>query len=114
MDFFTRVVVSWSVDDNMQESVVREPLENVLLKRKIQPGLIVNSDRIGQYLSDKMKELVQTFGLKQSMSRADDPYDNSFAESQWSRLKTELEMPKGGYKNLIILRSILFEFIEGY
>ena len=61
-----------------------------------------------------MKELVQTFGLKQSMSRADDPYDNAFAESLWSRLKTELEMPKSGYENLTILRSILFEFIEGY
>ena len=114
MDLFTRVIVSWSVDDNMQESLVREPLEKALLKRKIQPGLIVHSDRGGQYLSDKMKELVQTFGLKQSMSRADDPYDNAFAESLWSRLKTELEMPKAGYENLVILRSILFEFIEGY
>ena len=114
MDLFTRVIVSWSVDDNMQESLVREPLEKALLKRKIQPGLIVHSDRGGQYLSDKMKELVHTFGLKQSMSRADDPYDNAFAESLWSRLKTELEMPKVGYENLTILRSILFEFIEGY
>ncbi|MES2520625.1 MAG: integrase core domain-containing protein, partial [Bacteroidota bacterium] len=50
----------------------------------------------------------------QSMSRADDPYDNAFVESLWSRLKTELEMPKGGYENLVILRSILFEFIEEY
>ena len=98
----------------MQESLVREPLEKALLKRKIQPGLTVHSDRGGQYLSDKMKDLVQTFGLKQSMSRADDPCDNAFAESLWSRLKTELEMPKGGYENLAILRSILFEFIEGY
>ena len=48
------------------------------------------------------------------MSRTDDPYDNAFAESLWSRLKTELEMPKGGYENLTILRSILFGFIEGY
>ena len=91
MDLFTRVIVSWSVDDNMQESLVREPLEKALLKRKIQPGLIIHSDRGGQYLSDKMKELVHTFGLKQSMSKADDPYDNTFAESLWSRLKTELE-----------------------
>ena len=89
-------------------------MEKAFLKRKIQLGLIVHSDRSGQYLSDKMKELVQTFGLRQSMSRADDPYDNAFAESLWSSLKTELEMPKGEYKNLQILRSILFEFIEEY
>jgi putative transposase len=107
-------IYGWSVDDNMQELLVRKPLEKALLKRKVQPGLIVHSDRGGQYLSDKMKELVQIFGLKQSMSRADDPYDNAFAESLWSRLKTELEIPKGGYENIVILRSILFEFIEGY
>ncbi|MCU0467403.1 MAG: hypothetical protein MUF58_02290 [Arcicella sp.] len=34
MDLFTRVIVGWSVDDNMQESFVREPLEKALLKRK--------------------------------------------------------------------------------
>ena len=69
MDLFTRVIVSWSVDDNMQEALVRKPLEKALLKRKIQTGLIVHSDRGGQYLSDKMKELVQTFELKQSDRR---------------------------------------------
>ena len=34
MDLFTRVIVSWSVDDNMQESLVRKPLEKALLKEK--------------------------------------------------------------------------------
>ncbi|MES2516669.1 MAG: hypothetical protein V4585_01095 [Bacteroidota bacterium] len=43
-----------------------------------------------------MKELVHIFGLKQSMSRADDPYDNAFVESLWSRLKTE--RPSHGWK----------------
>jgi glutamine amidotransferase PdxT len=31
----------------------------------------------GQYLSNNMKKLVHTFTLEQSMSRADDPYDNA-------------------------------------
>ncbi|MCF0075186.1 integrase core domain-containing protein [Dyadobacter sp. CY261] len=48
------------------------------------------------------------------MSRADDPYDNAWAESLWSRLKAELEIPKGGYSNLAALRSVLFEYIDGY
>ena len=52
----------------MQESLIKEPLK-ALLKRKIQQGLIIHSDRGGQYLSDKMKELVHTFGLKQSNHR---------------------------------------------
>lgn len=61
-----------------------------------------------------MKKVVKNFKLKQSMSRADDPYDNATAESLWSRLKAELNMPKKGYESIEVLRSILFEYIEGY
>ena len=103
----------------MQDSLVREPLERALLRRSVKPGMIIHSDRGGQYLSNKMKELVKTFKLKQSgpprgMSRADDPYDNAWAESFWSRLKAELAMPKGGYESLEKLKTVLFEYIDGY
>lgn len=114
-DLYTKKIVGWQLEDNMREEMVREPLLKALLKRnKKNAPLIIHSDRGGQYLSDNMKELVKTFTLKQSMSRADDPYDNATAESLWSRLKAELDMPKKGYENIEILRSILFEYIEGY
>lgn len=114
MDLYSRQIVGWELADNMLESLVREPLEKALLKRKVKSGLIIHSDRGGQYLSKNMKKLVHTFTLEQSMSRADDPYDNAWAESLWSRLKAELDMPKGGYESLETLRSILFQYIEGY
>lgn len=114
MDLFSRQIVNWQLGENMQESLVREPLERALLKRRVTPGMIVHSDRGGQYLSHKMKKLIKTFKLKQSMSRADDPYDNAWAESFWSRLKAELNMPKGGYESLEKLKTVLFEYIDGY
>lgn len=53
------------------------------------------------------------------MSRADNPYDNAWAESFWTgspggRLKAELDMPKGGYESLEQLKTVLFEYIDGY
>jgi putative transposase len=114
MDLYSRQIVGWELADNMEEHLVREPLMTALLKRKVKAGLIIHSDRGGQYLSNKMKKLVETFTLKQSMSRADDPYDNACAESLWSRLKAELDMPKGGYESIEKLRSVLFEYIDGY
>jgi len=114
MDLYSRQIVGWQVADNMLESLVREPLERALLKRRVKPGMVIHSDRGGQYLSKKVKKLVKTFKLKQSMSRADDPYDNACAESLWSRIKAELCMPKGGYENLGKLRVTLFEYIEGF
>lgn len=114
MDLYSRQIVGWQLADNMFESLVREPLERALLKRKVKPGLIIHSDRGGQYLSNNMKKLAQTFTLNQSMSRADDPYDNAWAESLWSRLKAELDMPKGGYESPEALKSVLFQYIDGY
>jgi putative transposase len=116
MDLYSRQIVGWKLADNMLESLVREPLEKALLKRKVKVDsrLIIHSDRGGQYLSNNMKKLVNTFTLQQSMSRADDPYDNAWAESLWSRLKSELDMPKGGYESVEKLKSVLFEYIDGY
>jgi transposase InsO family protein len=114
-DLYTKKIVGWQLEDNMREDMVREPLVKALLKRKkTELPLIIHSDRGGQYLSDNMKEVVKNFTINQSMSRADDPYDNATAESLWSRLKAELDMPKKGYDSIEILRSILFEYIEGY
>lgn len=114
MDLYSRQIVGWQLADNMFESLVREPLERALLKRKVKPGLIIHSDRGGQYLSNNMKKLAQTFTLNQSMSRVDDPYDNAWAESLWSRLKAELDMPKAGYESPEVLKSVLFQYIDGY
>lgn len=119
IDLYTRQVVGWQVADNMREELIREPLENALLKRKTAPGMIVHSDRGGQYLSNNMKKLIKTFTLQQSMSRADDPYDNAYAESFWTgppggRLKAEIDIPKGGFENIGVLRNLLFDYIEGY
>ena len=117
MDLFTRKIVAWKVDDNMRETLVREPLEAALIKRKIKVGalLIIHSDRGSQYVSDNMNKLInKIFKIRQSMSRKSECYDNANAESLWSRLKTELEIPKDGYENIQELKTVLFEYIEGY
>lgn len=113
-DLYTREIVGWTVADNMREEMVREPLEKALLKKNAPKTMIIHSDRGGQYLSDNIKKVVKTFELNQSMSRADDPYDNATAESLWSRLKAELDMLKAGYESVEELREILFEYIEGF
>ncbi len=47
------------------------------------------------------------------MSRADDPYDNAFAESFWSRLKAEM-LEGGAFLNLEDAKVEVFEYIEMY
>ena len=47
------------------------------------------------------------------MSRPDDPYDNAFAKSYWSRLKAEL-MEGGAFLSLHDARIEIGEYIDNY
>lgn len=89
-DVFTRRVVGWHVMETMPEELVRTALQRAILLRKPAAGLIVHSDRGGQYCAANVRKMLRTNDLLASMSRAGDCYDNAQAESLWSRLKTEL------------------------
>ena len=62
-------------------------------------GLVVHSDQDSQYTATRFKELVAKHGAQQSTSRQGSCYDNSHAESFWSRFKAEL-LDGGGFPNL--------------
>lgn len=51
--------------------------------------------------------------IEQSMSRADDPYDNAFMESYFSRFKAEL-LQEGVFDSLEDAQTEIFEYIEMY
>ena len=113
LDLFSRRVVGWRVDDNMEESLVRLPLQAALSARQPLPGLILHSDRGGQYVSTEIRKVIDLWRIRPSMSRADDPYDNAFAESFWSRLKAEL-LEGGAFLNVEDARTEIFDYIEVY
>jgi putative transposase len=57
--------------------------------RKPPNGLIFHSDRGVQYASRACRERLVAYGIRQSMSRRGDPYDNAVAENFFSCLKCE-------------------------
>jgi len=84
-----------------------------LRSRKPGKGLIVHSDRGGQYASNNFRKLIADHGLLQSMSRADNPYDNAFMESCFSRLKAEL-LQDGTFETIEDAFTEIFEYLEMY
>ncbi|GHB86319.1 hypothetical protein GCM10007390_47270 [Persicitalea jodogahamensis] len=113
MDLFSRKIVGWWVDDNMEDSLVIVPLRRALQARQPVAGLVVHSDRGGQYASNDLRELVRLWKIRPSMSRADDPYDNAFAESFWSRLKAEM-LEDGAFIDAKDAQAEMFDYIEIY
>ena len=47
------------------------------------------------------------------MSRKDDPYDNAFAESFWSRFKAEV-LEGGAFVDVADAKTEIFDYIEVY
>ena len=73
----------------MPGALVTSALQRALLAQRPAPGLIVHSDRGGQYVGNTYKALLHGANAQRSHSRRGGCYDNAQAESLWSRLKTE-------------------------
>jgi len=92
LDLFSRRIVGWHLADDMTESLVLRTLRLAVKQRQPPSGLIHHSDRGGQYAGNEYRSVLRRAAALQSMSRADDCYDNAFMESCFGTIKTELEM----------------------
>ncbi len=113
MDLFSRTIIGWHLADHMQEALVIEAFKKALNCRVISKGVIVHSDRGGQYGGNDFRKIIHDKKMLQSMSRADNPYDNAFMESCFSRFKAEL-LQDGIFETIEDARTEIFEYIEMY
>jgi transposase InsO family protein len=113
MDLFSRRIIGWHLADHMREELIVSAFRKALSFRRIAKGMIIHSDRGGQYAGKKFRKLLADRQLWQSMSRANDPYDNAFMESCFSRFKTEL-LEGGMFENIADAHTEIFEYIEMY
>jgi transposase InsO family protein len=113
MDLFSRKVVGWDLQDHMRESMVIASLQKAIGSRNIKPGLLIHSDRGGQYAGTAFRKILYACNMQQSMSDADNPYDNAHMESFFSRFKTEM-LEGGAFQHAEDSRIEIFEFIEMY
>jgi transposase InsO family protein len=87
---YTKQAVGWQVRADMPEALVIMALQRALLAQRPAPGLIVHSDRGGQYVGNAYQTLLRDAKTQLSPSRRGECYDNAPAESLWSCFKTEL------------------------
>jgi putative transposase len=112
MDRFSRVIAGWQLDNNMSDSLTLAALLMAVRKRQPAPGLIHHTDRGGQYASGRYRGVLRRARFQQSMSRADNCYDNAFMESCFGTVKRELEMTE--YQDCRSARREIAEFLRYY
>jgi putative transposase len=113
LDLYSRKVIGWAIASHMREELIVDAFKKVLNNRKLSASTIVHSDRGGQYAGTLFRKLLDKHKARQSMSRADDPYDNAFMESYFSRFKAEL-LEGGAFDSIEDARTEIFEYIEMY
>jgi putative transposase len=96
MDLWSRRIVGWEYARLMEEDLVLEALRRAIRERQPEPGLIHHTDRGGQYAGKRYREVLRRAEMRQSMSAADNCYDNAFMESCFGTVKTELELVEYG------------------
>ncbi len=112
-DLFSRKIVGWAVEEHMEESLVIAAFDMMVRRRGVLAEAVMDSDRGGQYAGKEFRRLLSKHGLRASMSRAGESYDNAYAESLFSRYKAEL-LEGGAFEDVEEARMESFNYIEGY
>jgi transposase InsO family protein len=111
LDAFSRRVIGWALDRTLEDELTLAALRMALRQRSIPPGLVHHSDRGSQYASNDYTDLLKAHGIKISMSRKANPWDNAACESFMKTNKYE-EVLRNEYRDLAEARASIHRFLE--
>jgi putative transposase len=111
LDAYSRRVIGWALDRNLEDDLAIAALQMALRRRTRGEGLTHHSDRGVQYASNDYTGLLNEHGIRISMSRSGNPYDNAACESFMKTLKYE-EVYRQEYRDLADARASIERFIE--
>ncbi len=112
-DAWSRKVVGYSIDDNMEAVTVAQALNMALESKTSQSNPMHHSDRGIQYCSALYTSICKENGLAISMTENGDPYENALAERMNRIFKEELGLG-GKLPSKNAARSVAKESTELY
>jgi len=116
LDLFDRKVIGWSLSENLETGSTTIPAFKMAVKNRTPAkDFIFHSDRGVQYCAWSFRDIMRHYcsGVRQSMSRKGNCWDNACAESFFKTLKTEEEKLNGKYSAADVRQAVFF-YVEGY
>jgi len=93
LDAWSRRVVGYAISRSIDARLALAALRAALDTRRAPTGCIYHSDRGFQYAAKAYRDLLTAHGLRGSMGRHGNPYDNAKAESFMKTLKVAAVYP---------------------
>lgn len=113
LDLFNREVVGWSLKSRMTAAIVTDALTMAWFRRRPAPGLIHHSDRGSQYASQAFQARLTEYGMRCSMSRKGNCWDNAPTESWFNSFKNE-RVHGVRFATRAQMKAETFEYIEAF
>ena len=114
IDLYSRQVVGFATAPHMRSELVELALQRALWSRKPPNGLMVHTDQGSQFVSDSYRKLLKAWGLKQSMSRRGNCWDNAIIESFFKTFKIETIYQHSQLIEMLEMKWLVDEFIGYY
>jgi len=111
LDAYSRRVIGWALDRTLEDELTLSALHMALSRRVAGPELVHHSDRGSQYASRDYTGLLRENGIRISMSRKGNPWDNAACESFMKTLKKE-EVHRNEYRDLAEARREISMFLD--
>jgi len=113
LDLFSRRAVGWALSDKNDEALTVAALQMAIDQRTPAPGLIHHTDRGTTYAATEYQDLLHRHGMRCSMSRKGNCWDNAVSESFFSTLKTEC-IAGQSFSTLHAARREVFAYIATF
>ncbi|GAA3035851.1 hypothetical protein GCM10020229_71220 [Kitasatospora albolonga] len=113
IDIASRRVVGWATADHLRTELVADALRTACHQRRPAGHVIFHSDRGCQYTSSEFAGLASEFGIRLSVGRTGQCWDNALAESFFATLKRELTDHRT-WPSRAAAHSAIFEWIESW
>ena len=111
MNVRSRKIIGLSMSHQLSQELTAAALKDAVSRQKPPEGLIHHSDRGRQYASYAYQDLLKRYGMRASMSRSANCYDNAYMESFFGTLKREW-VHERRYRTRQEARLSIFEYVE--
>ena len=115
-DAFTKQILAYKLSQSLEEEFVLETV-NMLLKEHgsdIHVDALIHSDQGAHYTSVQFIKLLSDAGLRQSMSRRGNCWDNAPQESFFGHMKDELGIKVKKCTEFAALSKLIDDYIDYY
>ena len=113
LDLCSGDIVTYTISDSPNLEMVTTMLEQAFLNLPNNTGLILHSDQGWHYQHKQYRRMLAEKGIKQSMSRKGNCYDNSVMENFFGHLKSEL-LYLQEFESVDHFKKELIEYIDYY